>query len=278
MSENFSVFHFDDPVEFVIKQFTIKKEKNPRFSLRAWSKQLGFQNPSMISSVMKGERRLQTDLCEKIGKNLKLSIPEQKYFKILVLQKNAKNDEERAVYSEMLIKARPSSALVKRDVDLDAFRFISDWYHVAILEMLELKDFQYDYDYIANRLGKGLTKELVKIAIERLIRLGLVEEAKLRKILRRTNGNIVVDKNIPSEIIRNHHAQFLDLAKASITNQSFEERDIRGSTLAIRKEDFKTIQEILRKAHSDIIALSCDKNGNDVYHFSTQFFKLTENK
>jgi uncharacterized protein (TIGR02147 family) len=176
----------------------------------------------------------------------------------------------------MLIKARPSSANVKRDMDLDAFRFISDWYHVAILEMVELKDFQYDYTYIANRIGKGMTKELAKIAVERLLRLGLVEEAKLRKILRRTDGNIIVDKNIPSEIIRNHHAQLIDLGKQSISGQVFEERDIRGTTITLKKEDYKAAQEILRRAHSEILALSCDKNGDEVYQLSTQFFKLTE--
>lgn len=276
MIDNNSIYLFDDPIEFVSKQLALKKERNSKFSLRAWSKQLGFSNPSMLSSVLKGERRLQVDLAEKIGKNLKLTISEQKYFKILVLQKNAKNDEERIVYSEMLVKARPNNDLHKLELDLDQFRFISDWYHYVLLEMINLKDFEFDYQLIAKRLGRGVSPDLVRTAIERLSRLGLVEESKLRKILKRTNGQLILDKNLPSDLIRNHHSVLIDFAKESISKQDISERDIRSTTISLKKEDFKAAQEILRKAHDEIRALSTVKSGDEVFEFTSQFFRITE--
>jgi uncharacterized protein (TIGR02147 family) len=272
-----NVFNYDNPVEFIGHQFALKKERNPKFSLRSWSKQLGYENPSMLASVLKGERRLQADLCEKIAMNLKLSATEQKYFKLLVLQGIAKTEDEKTMYSEMIVKARMQSSTPMFDLSLDSFRFMSDWYHVAILEMLELKDFKYDTIWISKRLGKGLTKELVKLAIERLIRLGLVQESKLRKLLKRKDGSVVLENNITSEAIRNHHAQFLEFARDSIFNQDVNKRDIRGTTITLKKENFKTAQEILKKAHLEIAKLSCNKNGEEVYQLSTQFFCLTEN-
>lgn len=276
MSDPNSVYNFDDPVEYVSKQLALKKERNPKFSLRAWSKQLGFANPSMLSSVLKGERSLKTDLCDKISKNLKLTTLEQKYFKLLVLQKNAKNDEERAVYSEMIVKARPNNSIVKHIMNLDQFRFISDWYHLPLLEMITLKDFEYEPQYIAKRLGKGLTKELVQIAVSRLIRLGLVEQSKLRVKLKRTDGQIIFDDNIPNIAIKDHHAQLIEFAKLSIYSQEISERDIRSSTISLKKSDFKAAQEIMKKAHDEILALSCDRDGDEVYQLSTQFYRMTE--
>jgi uncharacterized protein (TIGR02147 family) len=90
-----TIYEFIDPIEFVNRQFSLKKELNPRFSLRSYAKILGYENPSLISSVLKGDRKLGPELAEKIAHQLNLSPSEQKYFQLLILIKYAKNPSEK---------------------------------------------------------------------------------------------------------------------------------------------------------------------------------------
>lgn len=270
-----TIYEFIDPIEFINRQFSLKKEVNPKFSLRSYAKMLGYENPSLLSSVLKGERKLGPELAEKIAIQLNLSASEQKYFQVLILIKYAKNSSERLMYTDLLESTKPELSKNEFSVSIDSFRFIADWYHVAILEMIELKDFRYDLGLIARRLGRGLNRELVEAAILRLIRLELVEESKTKRYLKRKEGTFIVDKNISSDTIKKHHDQFIQFARMAIFDQDIESRDIRSTTISIKKKNYKQAQEILKQAHADLLELSCKGDGDDVYQVCTQFFKIS---
>ncbi len=270
-----TIYEFIDPIEFINRQFSLKKEVNPKFSLRSYAKILGYENPSLLSSVLKGERKLGPELAEKIAIQLNLSASEQKYFQVLILIKYAKNSSERLMYTDLLESTKPELSKNEFSVSIDSFRFIADWYHVAILEMIELKDFRYDLGLIARRLGRGLNRELVEAAILRLIRLELVEESKTKRYLKRKEGTFIVDKNISSDTIKKHHDQFIQFARMAIFDQDIESRDIRSTTISIKKKNYKQAQEILKQAHADLLELSCKGDGDDVYQVCTQFFKIS---
>lgn len=267
------IYEFNDPIEYVNRQFSLKKEVNPRFSLRSYAKLLGYENPSLLSSVLKGERKLSTELADKIGHQLNLGTVEQKYFQLLILYKYAKNDAERMMYTELLEATKPDTINSQFSVSIDSFRFIDDWYHAAILEMIELKNFKFNYEWMAKKLGRGLNPELVEAAVARLVRLGLLEDHK--KTLKRKEGNFVVDKNIPSDAIKKHHDQFIQFARQAIFDQPINERDIRSSTITLKKKNYKKAQEILKKAHAELVELSCKDDGEEVYQICSQLFKLT---
>ena len=57
-------------------------------------------------------------------------------------------------------------------VDLDTFAVISDWYHYAILSLLEVTDARLDPRWISKRLG--INRLEARLAIERLKRLSLI--------------------------------------------------------------------------------------------------------
>ena len=269
-----TIYEFLDPIEFINRQFSLKKEVNPRFSLRSYAKLLGYENPSLLSSVLKGERKLGPELAEKIAQQLNLSSAEQKYFQLLILIKYAKNPTERMMYTDMLETSGPELVKTEFSVSIDSFRFIEDWYHTAILEMIELKDFRYDLGVIARRLGRGLNRELVENAINRLIRLELVEESKTKRFLKRKEGTFVLDKNIPSDAIKKHHDQFIQFARMAIFDQPVDQRDVRSSTITLKKKNYKKAAEILKNAHNELLELSCKGDGEDVYQICTQLFKL----
>ncbi|PIR23654.1 MAG: hypothetical protein COV44_01660 [Deltaproteobacteria bacterium CG11_big_fil_rev_8_21_14_0_20_45_16] len=53
-----NLFEFSEARDWLAEVFRQKKMKNSRFSLRAWSKQLGFSSSNMLSMILRKERRL----------------------------------------------------------------------------------------------------------------------------------------------------------------------------------------------------------------------------
>jgi uncharacterized protein (TIGR02147 family) len=278
MTNQDSIFNFTDAIDFLNYEFESKRIKNARFSLRAWSRQLGYNNPSFLSHILKKERKLKLDVAEKFATQLKLASKSKKYFELLVLLQNSKTVDEKNIYLDLLESLRPKKGLPSQPLSLEAFRIISDWYHTAILELVELKDFKSDINYIAKRLGGEISAQNIKSAIDRLLKLELLEQTASGKLKRAKDNPRLLENYIPSEAIRHFHKQMIEKAKASIECQSINERDIRGTMISVKSKDYSKIQAIIKKAHEDILKYSTTGDGDELYHFNTQFFQITNKK
>lgn len=278
MQEANAIFKFSDAVDYLNYEFESKRIKNSRFSLRAWARQLGYENPSFVSHILKRERSLKIDVATKFTSNLKLSGDAKRYFELLVLLNSSKTVDEKKLYIDILESLRPKSAPSPQSLSIDAFRVISDWYHTAILELVELSDFKNDVEWIKARLGNEVSSQNINKAIERLLKLELLEKSSSGKISRAKDNPILLENYIPSEAIRHFHKQMIEKAKVAVEEQHVKERDIRGSMISIRSKDYSKVQEIIKKAHAEIVKYSCEGNGDDLYQFNTQFFRVTKRK
>lgn len=270
------IFQFTDPVEYLNYEFELKKIKNSRFSLRGWSRQLGYENPSLLAHILKRERRLTAGFVEKVSDNLKLNSKARRYFEVLVLLQNSKAPEEKLIYSDLLETLRPKSQKETQSLNIEAFRVISEWHHAAVLEMTELKDFKNDPIYISRRLDGEVSPSNVIKAIERLLKLELLEKTKTGGLKRATENTFLFENRIPNDAVRHFHKQMIAKATQAIERQQINERYISGSTVTLHKRDYEKAVEILRQAHKEITNLSCKKDGDELYQFNTQFFRLTK--
>jgi uncharacterized protein (TIGR02147 family) len=173
MEASKSIFAFEDPVDYLNFTLRERQKDNPNFSLRAWARQLGYENPSYLSHVLKRERKLKMPLASRLATSLKLQGKPKKYFELMVLSQSSTTVEERQVYTGMLRGARPKRARAVNSLSVELFSMVSEWYHWAILDMPLLRGFRSDPAYIADRL-EGLDRKTVRAAIDRLIRLGLM--------------------------------------------------------------------------------------------------------
>lgn len=278
MQEAGAIYKFTDPVEFLNYEFEARRIRNSKFSLRAWARQLGYQNPSFLSHLLKKERALKIDVAERFTTNLGLKGDSKKYFELLVLLRNSRTIDEKKIYLELLESLRPKSAKAPQSLSIEAFRVISDWYHTAIFELVELADFKNDVEWIKARLGHEVSAQNIAKAIQRLLNLELLEQSSSGRLSRVKDNPVLLENYIPSDAIRHFHKQMIDRAKAAIEEQSVKERDIRGSMISIRSKDYAKIQEIIKKVHAEIVKYSCDGDGEELYQFNTQFFRVTKRK
>ncbi len=274
MQKDTPIFAFLDPIDFLNFEFKRRKHHDARFTLRKWSTLLGYKNPSFLAHILKRERKLKIDLANRMAEVFSLSPKEKNYFELIVLKNNSKSVSEQELYLKLLKRVRPKQYWDVGKIPVHEFEFVSEWYHWVILELFYLKDFFPSIDYIQMKLGPSVTKKMILYSLDKLSELGVIEKSPDGTFRRTTNEPLFL-KDVPSQYIRAYHKNLSDRSKAAIDEIPPSERYIRGSMIALSKEQLKEAATIIEDAHRKLLSLSHDTGADRVYHFSSHLFPLT---
>lgn len=130
--------------------------ENPQYSLRAFAKYLGMDH-STLSQLLRDKRRFTDKSIRKIG--IRLGLEEAAIERWI-------RDEQRQGRDE-------ATAGQVRQLTQDVAALMTDVNHYAILELTRTQGFQPDSRWIGRVLG--ISVDEVNVAIQCLIRLGLLE-------------------------------------------------------------------------------------------------------
>ena len=232
--------------------------RNPRFSLRALAKQLGIDH-STLSQVLRNRRHLSARVLEGIGKRMGLS------------------DEVIRAYAQGHKKKKPSNPPQNiRGVhfDLDTFQTLSIWHHYAILELIRVEGFKTDSRWIAKTLG--IAVEDVNIALQRLMRLGLLEMAARDRWVD-TSGDAEFQSATLTEAARNQMNQEIhERAIDAIQGVPSEHRVHRQVVVALDSEKLPQLQALADEFVSELRTLASESDAkDDVYQVEISLFPVT---
>jgi uncharacterized protein (TIGR02147 family) len=252
-----------------------KTSRNPKYSLRALASQLGFSH-STLSEVMKGSANFSLQSAEKLASKLNLKSTEREYLFLLV-QFEVTSDPQTKESILNRMKALNPKRVQSHDLSVDQFRQISEWYHSAILEMVDLTHFEFTPLNIAKKLG--ISKIEAEVAFERLVRLELLEQDKKGKFVRTHDQFITQTSPANFQALRNFFKQMLQKAADALETQTPKERISGYETMSIPPEALSEAKELTEKYFSEMIALAhrYPKKKN-VYHLIVHFFNLTHEK
>lgn len=243
--------------------YLARMEKNSSYSLRAFSRDLNLSH-SHLSRVMSGRRNLSFRQAVELAALLQLEGARRAAFLQSVTEGSLKPAKPPAPRSK-------SSYLT---LEVDNFKFLSEWYHSAILELIQLKDFQPEAKWIARKLG--LTSRQVKMAVDRLQRLQLLELAPGK--WKRTHNHLMV-KSQPSGAIRAYHRQFIQKAVDELeSGRDSSTRDITGTTIAIDPARLPELKERIRKFRKSLMELAAQHEATSLYQLNVQLFSLVKDK
>ncbi len=233
-----------------------RRAKNPNYSTRAFARDLGISQ-TLLSLIMSGKRSLSAKIALQISASLGLS-----------------NQEQGALLGEQLTSGQRSTHFV--DYDSECFRTLSQWYHLAILDLTLTRGFKSDRLWIARRLG--ITPIEAADAIERLIQLGflVLEKGKIRK----SRDHIYFTPRQADTAIANHHKQMIGKALAQLDDRSataFDSRSITSMTFTTSASQIDEANQRIKKFQEELVAFLEKKTvGEEVYQLNVQLFPLTK--
>ncbi len=215
-------------------------KRNPRYSLRSFARFLSIE-PSALSKILKGKRRISEATHERLNQRLGW---------------------------------KPEIQGEYRDISLDFFEAISNWYHFAILELTSLKTFKSDSRWVAAKLG--ITSIEVDRAIETLQRIGFL------KIDRRGNwkdvsGSVTTIKNaFTHAAFRKLQTQILNQALNALESIPLELREQSAMTMAIDSRKLDAAKERIKDFRRSLCAFLQSGERDSVYQLSISMFPVSK--
>lgn len=268
------VYAYSEPHVYLRDVLAYKQKQNPLFSIRAWAKQMGFQCHTSLIFFLKGQRRIRPEHVERINRGLRLEGDQEKYLRLLIQTKNVMSEKDKEDCEAQLRMLVPSPN--ETMLDVEKFKLVADWLHMAILEMTKLKDFKSESAWITARLKFAVPEHRVSDALNRLQQLKLLAWVDGRLV--KTNDRLTTPKDRASESIREHHRQVLTNAIDAIDTQSINERCYNACTMTIDVTKMEEAKKLILKFREDMTKLLEKNEGDETYQFSMQLFKLTESK
>lgn len=252
--------------------YEYKKKTQPAFSLRFFAEKAGLSSHAHLKLTIDGKRNITKSTVTKLIQGLGLIKQRAIYFENLVFFNQAQTDKEKKAYYQQLVNASPHSKLHK--MDAAQLRIFKEWHHSVILEMIALKGFRPNPDWISKKLMGLITPAQVQETFKLLQELGLV--VKTANGFRQKNPMITTDDEVQNLMVKLYHEQMLDISKKMITNLPSEERDFSALTFSIRRKDFPNLKKQIQLMRKELLDFSAPEGESDeVVQVNIQLFPLT---
>ena len=241
-------------------------EKNSNYSLRAFARACNL-SPGELSQILAGKRIPSYKVAQKILSGLDLSPQEESQFLGSLAEKHQTRGLKKLSKAFKGMKSIPQT----KAINIDLFRVIGDWYHYAVLMLTYIEGFKPNPKWMASQLG--ITELEAKLAIERLIKVGLLEEKN--GTLVGTNDHITTaDKHLTTPALKRHTKQSLEKAVYSLENDPIEDRSHTYMTMAIDPNKIKEAKNLIEEFTNKMSAYLESGRRTRVYEFGVYLYPL----
>ncbi len=254
--------------EIIRDQFHTRALKNPSYSLRAFARDLELTSGG-LSDILTKKTGLSESKAQSIAEKLFINTEERNFFCTLVKANCSRKEDERK-NAEAELWNYDTEYINLAD---DHYCVLSEWYHFALVELVRIKDFQNDPQWISKRLG--ISPEEVKKAIERLLHVKLLnlEDGKLTQ----TYDFFSSPSGTPSDAAKNFHKQIISRASDALMTQKIEERDFTSGFLRVRKSEIPIIAQKIKEFRRELSKeVESGEEHDSIYAFSIQFYRADQ--
>ncbi len=158
-------------------------------------------------------------------------------------------------------------------IELDKFHFISDWYHIAILELSCTEDFNPNLNNISRRLG--ITVDEARAAIDRLLRLGLMKRHE-QKLLKVEKDITNFSPGQSSKAHKHYQRQIMEKGLKAIDECPQKLKDITSMSMAIDIAKLPEARKHIHNFRKKMCLLLEQGQQTEVYNLSIQLIPITK--
>lgn len=257
----------EDYLRILQNEFQQRKQKNKKYSLRAFAKFLGVSH-ALLSLVLLKKKGLSPKMADKISAKLALSHLERNIFissveKCFSRSTNKKN-KARQVLTQ-LHKQKQFKSLTQENVSQ-----IDHWAYVAVFEAIYSKKAQTSKDLCFFLDQKPSLIEKVTIY---LLEISAISEdsgtfSALSSSLQTTN-------DIPAKALVNYHISMAQKAIDSIQQQPVHMREFQNAILTVNHDSIAEAKKMIRNfIHEFNTRFYVDNDASQLYSLFVSFFNI----
>lgn len=241
--------------ELLINELIQRKDRNPNYSLRSFARDLGI-SPGHVSAIINKKKPITIKQAMQIASKLNMTPSEKREF----LQSLVAN-----------VVIEDGGQIEHKKLKEDEFALISEWYHLAILNLASLKNIEAKPRQISKRLN--ISSIQATEAIQRLERLEFITTKG--GLLKRLAKPLRTSTEVPSEAIRRYHKQNLELAKEKLDSVPIHLREYSSMTMPVNVRKLALAKKMINDFKEKLSAELEVGTHDEVYTLSIQLFPLT---
>ncbi|MBC7741523.1 MAG: TIGR02147 family protein [Bdellovibrionaceae bacterium] len=270
-----SLQFFSEHREYLKREYEARLSRRPLYSQRAFARDIGLSS-SALNDYFNGRIRLSSGRVAQVSKSIGLTTEQRQHWIDLLEMKYAKAPEIKKI-SELRVKSRMQSQ--SHSISLDQFKVISDWYHLAYVELIQMDAEKYS-DLKVSAAALGLPLKSLKLGVKRLEDLTLLK--KDANGFYTVNPSTTLGDNIPSMAVRQFHSQMIKKANAALEEQPMQHRFASSTMVALPKAEIEKIMADIKflalKYLDPYLVQSQNSKKDALYGFTLQFFDLLAQK
>ncbi|HEX7779191.1 MAG TPA: TIGR02147 family protein [Vicinamibacterales bacterium] len=238
---------------FLQSELANRCARNPNYSLRAFAMHLGIDH-STLSQWLRGRRPITARSIESIGAKLGLGADSINHY----VSRAARDDE--ATRGAWYLTA-------------ETMALVADWHHFAILELTRLESFRPDSRWIARVLG--ISVDEVNVALQRLIRLDLLDMASMSSWVDKSGDASVSIEGLATEVIEKQQEQQRRLSTCAVGALPLSAREHTSITVAVNSSALPRAFELIARFKQQLVELLQEGPCDDVYQIECAIFPVT---
>lgn len=258
----------------LLEKFEERREKNKRYSLRAFARDIKIDQ-SILLKYLKGKRHLNPEKTLSILKEM--GIPESKAQSILDMENFV------ALFANFKEKKLFSPFAPKESIQ-------GHWAYFAVLNCLDLLDFDSTPGWIAQRLGieeRLVEKILLDLEANNLatgVKSGSSSSTK-KYTAGSEKDNEIRKSHLKSYLVKalqfiTNNGEFI--RKADVSSEADTDFDFSAITFTASRDNLPEAKKIIEEFRKNLAYFLCSddspQKSDDVYHLSIQLFPLTKPK
>jgi uncharacterized protein (TIGR02147 family) len=246
---------------FLQQELARRCSRNSQYSLRSFALQLD-KDHSTLSQLLRGKRPMTEKTIEQIGS--KLGLERDLIDSFIAREKLAgPHDAPLAEVNEFA-----------QQLTQDTAELVSNVYHYAILELLRLAEFRPDSRWIARVLG--ITTDEVNVALNRLIRLGLLSMEAIDRWADKSGDTTASFDEFTGIAIERLSEQVRRLFMTALHQRPHEHRSHSSTTMAVNTKQLPGALELIARFRRELAeSLGSGEACDEVYQLEISLFPIS---
>lgn len=253
------VFNYEHVVDYLRAMIEWLRLTDREFSIRRATRNLHRCSPSLVTQVLKGNRKLTSDRVEAFSKLLRLTVEEKNY-----LTRWVGLDEG---HTDFAVELPPEGRVVRKSSD----HILSDWLHAYVKDSARLRGFKPEPKVIHRILGGIASVNRIQRSLKFLFREGFLRRTLDGKVVE-NEVLVTTSDEIPNEKLKAFHKQGLEIAKRALFLYPIEMRQASTLVLPLNESTRQELKQILKEFYSNLLDFA-EKHSDD----SEQLYQVVVN-